>query len=107
MFGGGGHYGTAGQEGLEIQPDMAFSGSLAPAMFGPVQRAGHQLDGGRIHDVDEAFETEPDYTRFNSFGVRLGVRNPIVGHAPTIAIHFSGGLLNKDKFCVAGCAIKA
>jgi len=29
----------AGQEGLEIEPDMAFGGSLAAAMFGPVQRA--------------------------------------------------------------------
>ena len=33
------------------------------AMFGPVQRAGHQLDGGRIHDMDEAFETEGEAWR--------------------------------------------
>ena len=63
MLGGGVHDGAAGQEGLEIEPDMAFGGSLAAAMFGPVQRAGHQLDGGRIHDVDEAFETEGEARR--------------------------------------------
>jgi hypothetical protein len=44
---------------------------------------------------------------FTASGVRFGVRNPIVGHAPTIAVHFSGGLFNKDKFYVAACAIKA
>ena len=37
---------------------MALGGGFAAAMFGPVQRAGHQLDGGRIHDVDEPLETE-------------------------------------------------
>jgi hypothetical protein len=26
---------------------------------------------------------------------------------PTIAVHFSGGLFNKDKYCAAGCAIRA
>jgi len=34
MLGGGVHDGAAGQEGLEIEPDMAFGGSLAAAMFG-------------------------------------------------------------------------
>ena len=54
----GGHDGTARQKGLEIQADMAFGGSLAAAMLGPVQRAGHQLDGGGVHDMDEALEAE-------------------------------------------------
>jgi hypothetical protein len=58
MLGGGGHDGATGQEGLEIEPDMAFGGGLAAAMFGPVQRACHQLDGGQVHDVDEPLETE-------------------------------------------------
>jgi hypothetical protein len=58
MLGGGVHDGATGQEGLEIEPDMAFGGGLAAAMFGPVQRACHQLDGGRVHDVDEPLETE-------------------------------------------------
>ena len=58
MLGGGVHDGAAGQEGLEVEPDMAFGGGLAPAMFGPVQRAGHQLDGGGVHDMDEALEAE-------------------------------------------------
>ena len=58
MFTGGVDNGTTGQEGLEVEPDMAFSGSLAPTMLGPVQRAGHQLNGGRIHDVNESLEAE-------------------------------------------------
>src|SRR5208337_1974501 len=52
------HDGAARQKGLEIQADMAFGSSLAAAMLGPVQRAGHQLDGGGVHDRDEAFEAE-------------------------------------------------
>src|SRR5208282_1210315 len=58
MLASGIHDGTAGQEGLEVEPDMTFGGGLAPTMLGPVQRAGHQLDGGRIHDVNEPLETE-------------------------------------------------
>ena len=53
MLGGGIHDGAAWQEGLEIEPDMAFGGGLAAAMFGPVQGTGHQLNGGRVHDMDE------------------------------------------------------
>ncbi len=30
-------------------------------MFGPVEGTGHQLDGGGIHDLDEAFETEGEF----------------------------------------------
>jgi len=30
-------------------------------MFGPVQGTGHQLDGGGIHDMDEAFETKSQF----------------------------------------------
>ena len=63
MFGGSVHDGAAGQEGLEIEADMAFGGGLAAAMFGPVQRTGHQLDGGRIHDVNEPLETEGEARR--------------------------------------------
>src|SRR5208282_2421315 len=58
MLGGGVHDGATGQKGLEIEPNMAFGGGLAAAMFGPVHRAGHQLDGGGVHDVDKPFETE-------------------------------------------------
>jgi len=58
MFGGGVNNGAAGQEGLEIEPDMAFGGGLAAAMFGPVQGTRHQLNGGRVHDMNEPFETE-------------------------------------------------
>ena len=58
VLAGGGHDGAARQKGLEIQTDMAFGGSLAPTVLGPVQRAGHQLDGGGVHDMDEALEAE-------------------------------------------------
>jgi hypothetical protein len=58
MLGGGVHDGAAGQEGLEIEADMAFGGGLAAAMFGPVQGTRHQLDGGRVHDMDEPLEPE-------------------------------------------------
>ena len=57
MLGGGVHDGKAREEGWEIEPDMAFGGGLAAAMFGPVHRTGHQLNGGRVHDVDEALES--------------------------------------------------
>jgi len=64
MPGGVVHDGAAGQKTLEIEPDMAFGGGLAAAMFGAVQRTGHQLDGGRIHDVYEPFfETEGETWR--------------------------------------------
>ncbi len=58
VLAGGVHDGAAGQKGLEIQTDMAFGGRLAPTVFGPVQRAGHQLDGGGVHDMNEALEAE-------------------------------------------------
>jgi hypothetical protein len=37
---------------------MEFGSGFAPAVFGPVQAVGHQLDGGRVHDVNEALEAE-------------------------------------------------
>ena len=58
MFGGGVQDDAAWQEGLEVEAEMAFGGGFAPTMFGPVQRAGHQLNGGRVHDLDEPLETE-------------------------------------------------
>ena len=54
MLGGGAHDGAAGQEALEIEPDMTLGGGFAPAMFGPIQRAGHERDGGGVHDMNEA-----------------------------------------------------
>jgi len=58
VFPGGVHQRELGQEGLQIQPHMTFGGGLAPAMFGPVQTTGDQLDGGRIHDVNHTLEPE-------------------------------------------------
>ena len=58
MLASGVHDGAAGQKSLEIQADMAFGGSLAPTVLGPVQRPRHQLDGGGVNNVDEALEAE-------------------------------------------------
>ncbi len=58
MFAGGVHEGEARQEGLQIEPDMALGGGFAAAMFGPVQTAGDQLNGGRVHDMNHPLETE-------------------------------------------------
>lgn len=38
--------------------EKPMSGGLAPAVFGQVYRASHQLDGGSVHDVDEPLEAE-------------------------------------------------
>lgn len=51
--------GAGGPEGLEIKPDMTLGGGLAPTMFGPIQRARHQGDGGGVHDMNEAL-LEPE-----------------------------------------------
>ena len=56
VFARRGHQCELGQEGLEIEPDMALGGSFAPAMFGPVQTAGDELNGGRVHDVNHPLE---------------------------------------------------
>lgn len=58
VFTGGAHDGEAGQEGLQIQAEMTFGGGFAAAMFGPVETAGDQLDGGGVHEVNGALETE-------------------------------------------------
>ena len=61
MLGGGVHDGAAGQEGLQVEAEMALGRGLAAAVFGPVQGTGHQLDGGGIHDMDETLETESEF----------------------------------------------
>ena len=58
VFAGGVHQGEAGQEGLQVEADMALGGGFAAAMFGPVQTAGDELNGGRVHDMDEPLEAE-------------------------------------------------
>ena len=58
VLGGGVHDGAARQKGLQVQTDMALGGGLAAAVLGPVQRAGHELNGGGVHDMDQAFEAE-------------------------------------------------
>jgi hypothetical protein len=40
VFAGGIHEGKAGQEGLQVEPEMTLGGGFAAAMFGPVQTAG-------------------------------------------------------------------
>src|ERR1039458_1781346 len=58
VFTGGVHEGEARQEGLQVEPEMALGGGFAAAVFGPIQAAGDQLEGGGIHQVDHAFEAE-------------------------------------------------
>ena len=36
---------------------MTLGGRLSPTMFSPIHAVGDQTDGGRIDDVDNAFET--------------------------------------------------
>ena len=61
MLGSGVHDGAAGQEGLQVEAQMALGGGLAPTMFGPVQGTGHQLDGGGVHDMNKPFETKGEF----------------------------------------------
>jgi hypothetical protein len=58
VFAGGVHEGEAGQEGLQVEPEMALGGGLAAAMFGPVQTAGDQLNGGGVHQMDHPLEAK-------------------------------------------------
>ena len=58
VFAGGVDDSEAGQEGLQVEPHMTFRGRLAPAMLGPIQTPCDQLNGGRVHDMDQALETE-------------------------------------------------
>ncbi len=46
VFAGGVHDGAAGQESLQVQPQMTFGRGFAAAMFGPVQARCDEFDGG-------------------------------------------------------------
>ena len=46
----------ARQKALEVEPQMALRGGLAPAMLRPVHARGHQLDGRGVHHMDGALE---------------------------------------------------
>jgi len=48
--------GEGGQAALQVQAQMTLGGGLAPAMPGPVQTGGHQLEGGGAHGVEGAVE---------------------------------------------------
>src|SRR5450631_3679025 len=50
------HNGKAGQETLQIQPQMTLGRRLAPPMFGPVHAGSNQRDGGRVHQMNHALE---------------------------------------------------
>ena len=49
--------GEAGQQALQIEPEMALGGRLAAAVLGPVHARGDQLDGRGIDNVDGALES--------------------------------------------------
>lgn len=63
MLGGRADDGAGGQETLEIKPDMTLGGGFAPPMFGPIQRTGHERNGGGVHDMDEPLETKREAGR--------------------------------------------
>jgi len=44
------------EEGLQVQTQMHFGGSLAATVFSPVHAVGHQSDGGGIHRMNRPFE---------------------------------------------------
>src|ERR1017187_6408807 len=52
------HDGKPRQKTLQVEPQMTFGRRLAPPMLGPVHAVGHQLNGGRIHQMDHPLETE-------------------------------------------------
>ncbi len=58
MFAGGVHKGKTRKKDLEVEPDMALGGGFASTVLCPVQRVGHEWDGGRVHDVIKALEPE-------------------------------------------------
>ena len=90
MLGGGVHDGAAGQEGLQIEAEMALGGGLAAALIGPVDGAVHQLDGGGIHDMDEAFETESEFRA--AVAAKGGLQSlQMIQHGPgTVVRPFAG-----------------
>jgi hypothetical protein len=58
MLASGVHEGKARQEGLQVEPHVTLGGSFAPAVLGPIHTPGHQLNGGRVDDVNQALEPE-------------------------------------------------
>ena len=108
MLGGGVHDGATGQEGLEVEADVTFGGGLAPAVSGPVQRAGHQLDGGGIHDLDEALEAESELgTAVAAEGRLQGLQ--MIQHGPEELLgHFRiAGAVGVGEGVFGGCRGRA
>src|SRR5439155_17944754 len=48
----------ARQKTLQVEPQMTLGRRLASPMLGPVHTVGHQLQRGRIHQVDHPLEAE-------------------------------------------------
>ena len=48
--------GALGQEGLQVQPQMALRRRLPPPVLRPVHAVGHQLDRGRVQGVNHLVE---------------------------------------------------
>ena len=53
---GGVDDGEARQEALEVQPEVALGGGLAPPVLGPIQTRGNELNGGGVDHMDDALE---------------------------------------------------
>ena len=54
------HEGKPGQKTLQVESQMTFRRRLAPPVLGPVHTVAHQLEGGRIHQMDHPFEAEAE-----------------------------------------------
>src|SRR6266516_2636004 len=50
--------GAAGNKTFQVQPQMTLGRRLAPPMLGPTHAVGHQLNGGRIDQVNHPFEAQ-------------------------------------------------
>jgi hypothetical protein len=54
---GGVNEGEAGQEAVEVEPQVALGRRFAPTMLRPVHARGHQLDRGGVDHMNHAAET--------------------------------------------------
>jgi len=52
--------GETGQKTVEVEPEMALGGNLAPPVFCPVHAGGNQLNSGGINHMNDTPETPGD-----------------------------------------------
>ena len=92
VFPGGADDGKAGEEGLQVQAEMALGGGLAATVLGPVQTASDQLDGSGVHEVDGALEAEGELGPTATAEARVNLLE-IFEHRPEKVLGHLGGTL--------------